>query len=62
MVTEQTHFELEMEVRNRLGGSYLAAGCLAKAREQFELVLALTEVNSHSLERARAVDGLGRCA
>lgn len=60
-VTEQTGAELEIEARNRLGASYLAAGGLAQAREQFELVLVLTEGNGDPDERTRAIDGLDRC-
>ncbi|WP_246258599.1 AfsR/SARP family transcriptional regulator [Amycolatopsis anabasis] len=61
VITDQTPAGVEMEARNRLGDSLLAAGNPAEAREQFELVLALTETNENLGERARAAAGLDRC-
>jgi len=58
---EQTSAELEIEIRNRLGGSRVAAGDLDGAREQFDLVLVLTDRHGGAEERARALDGLTRC-
>jgi DNA-binding SARP family transcriptional activator/tetratricopeptide (TPR) repeat protein len=60
-ITEQTATTLEMEVRNRLGESHLAAGDLAQAQRQFELVLTRTETNPNPAEHATAHDGLNRC-
>jgi DNA-binding SARP family transcriptional activator len=62
VIGPQANGRLEVEIRNRLGGSHLATGELAEARRQFQQVLALTDVAGYPAERARAVAGLGRCA
>ena len=59
-ITDQTAAVLEMEVRNRLGDSHLAAGDFAQAQRQFERVLALTESNPSFTEDATARKGLDR--
>jgi DNA-binding SARP family transcriptional activator/Tfp pilus assembly protein PilF len=60
-ITDQIAVVAQLEIRNRFGFTLLAAGQVGKAREQFELALALPDVTGNSAERARALDGLGRC-
>ncbi|MGH3431148.1 MAG: tetratricopeptide repeat protein, partial [Mycobacteriales bacterium] len=59
-ITEQTNVETEIEVRNRLGDTYLATGDGTKAREQFKLVLDLVGDSGNPEERSRALHGLDR--
>lgn len=60
-VDDRTGPETEIEVRGRLGASYLAMGDKAKAREQYELVLALLGPDGDPVRRAPALEALSRC-
>lgn len=61
VISGQTNVEIELEIRNRLGGSHLASGELTEARGRFEWVLTRTETAGDPVERAYAVDGIGHC-
>jgi len=54
LLTEQTVFDPEVEVRNRLGGSLFAAGRTTAARAEFRTVLDRVDATHNPLEHARA--------
>ncbi|MBN6042317.1 BTAD domain-containing putative transcriptional regulator [Amycolatopsis sp. 195334CR] len=62
LLSEQYPALFELEIRVRLGNTYLAAGQPALARRQFEVVLAREHPANSLDERQHALDGLDRCA
>src|SRR5207249_4545179 len=62
-INDQTSLELELEARLRLGHTHLAAGRTAAAREQFERLLQITQLDAPIERRYRshALLGLERC-
>ncbi|MFD3654650.1 BTAD domain-containing putative transcriptional regulator [Streptomyces sp. NPDC058620] len=61
-LTEHTSTWLEMEVRIRLGSTYVAAGRRAEARQEFRTALSLPGARDHPREYGMARDGLSGTA
>ncbi|MGD3112553.1 ATP-binding protein, partial [Streptomyces sp. YGL11-2] len=60
-LTEPHCGRLEMDIRYRLGRTYVAAGRIAEAREQFRTALALPGADGHPAEQALALAALHDC-
>ncbi|MET9918110.1 BTAD domain-containing putative transcriptional regulator [Streptomyces sp. NPDC006435] len=58
---EPQYDRLEMDIRCRLGQTYVTAGRLHEGREQFLAALAVPGAPTHLFEYARAEEGLSRC-
>ncbi|GAA3178586.1 MULTISPECIES: AfsR/SARP family transcriptional regulator [Streptomyces] len=57
-LSEPHRDRLEMDIRNRLGRTYAAAGRLPEAREQFRTVLTLPGADAHPDQRTQALEAL----